>query len=423
MFKTSWYDRDLAAIAGVQRLRFFPEVIVRGEGTRVFAPDGRSYLDLSASWGAVGLGHGHPAIVDAVTRAIAAPAGASILSATHPDAIMLAEELLAITPGGSDRRVYLGLAGSDANSTIVSAVTRQPVRNRVVGFKGSYHGGFGTAQDVSGVYHPAGPPHSRIAQVPYPDPRVDSDGSASLEAVAAEVATGTVGEVIIEPIMSDGGLIVPPVGFLASLAAICAERGVLLHCDEVKVGLGRTGLLHAFEADGIAPDVITFGKSLGGGVPLSAAVGPAWLLDDPPASAMLTLAGNPVGVAAGRAVLNTIRDENLPARAGALGRVLEAGLADLVARHDLAVAARGRGLAQGLQLVDGSTAAKVCYRAFALGVVIYLVGTEAEVLEFTPPLTITEAEIGEALAILDQALADVARGLVSDAEVAPYAGW
>lgn len=423
MSVTSWYDRDLAAIAGVQRLRFFPEVIVRGEGTRVFDEDGRAYLDLSASWGAVGLGHGHPAIVEAVARAIAAPAGASVLSATHPDVILLAEELLAITPGEADRRVYLGLAGSDANSTIVSAIARQPQRNRIVTFQGSYHGGFGTAQDVSGVYHPGGPPHAGIVQAPYPDPRIDPDGSAALTAVDAELAGGTVGLVIIEPIMSDGGMIVPPAGFLAALAGLCAEHGVLLHCDEVKVGLGRTGLLHSFQIDGIEPDVVTLGKSLGGGVPLSAAVGPAWLLDDPPASAMLTLAGNPVSVAAGRAVLRTIRDEDLPARASELGRVLTSGLADLVARHDLAVTARGRGLAQGLQLADGTTTAKVCFRAFELGVVIYLVGTEGDVLEFTPPLTITEAELREALAILDRALTDVAAGLVSDADIAPYAGW
>lgn len=421
--ESSWYDRDLTAIAGVQRLRFFPEVIVGGAGSRVFTPAGRDLIDLAASWGAMGVGHGHPAIVAAVTKAIGAPAGASVLSATHPDAILLAEELLALTPGGPDRRVYLGLAGSDANSTIVSAVARQPERNRVLGFRGSYHGGFGSAQDVSGVYHPDGPPHGGIVQVPYPDPRVDPDGGISLAAVAAELQTGTIGAVIVEPIMSDGGMIVPAAGFLAALAQVCAEHDVLLHCDEVKVGLGRTGSLHAFEIDGIAPDIITFGKSLGGGLPLSAAVGPAWLLDDPPASAMLTLAGNPVSVAAGRAVLNVIETEGLAGCADRLGRVLASGLDALVAKHDLAVTARGRGLAQGLQLADGTTAAKACYRAFELGVVIYLVGTAGDVLEFTPPLTISEAELAEALEILDQALTDVAAGVVTDADIAPYAGW
>jgi Aminotransferase class-III/Amino acid permease len=197
-------------------------------------------------------------------------------------------------------------------------------------------------------------------------------------------------------------------------------------CDEVKMGLGRPGTLHAFEHDGVVPEIVTFGKVLGGGLPLSAAVGPAELLDEPPAAALLTTAGNPVCTAAGRAVLATIVGDHLAEWAAKVGAVLQERLRAL--DSDRIGDVRGRGLAIGLELVDPATgdrdprlAAQVVYRAWELGAVVYYVG--GNVLEITPPLVLTESEADRAAEILGDAIADAAAGNVDEAKVAQYAGW
>lgn len=426
------YQRDTAAIAGVERLRFFPLAVVGGEDCWLVEEGGRRLLDLSASWTASGLGHGHPAVTDAVAAALRRAPGASALSAAHPDSVRLAEDLLDAVPGSGDRRVYLGHSGSDANDVALRSCRHATGKRRVVAFENSYHGGLGLAMGVSGVHVDGGAaaadPDSCF--VPYPDPfrpHADDPAAASLEAVDATLADGDVACVVVEPIQSDGGLVVPPDGFLAALHGICRRHSVPLICDEVKVGLGRTGLLHAFQHDGAVPDIVTFGKALGGGLPLSAAVGPASILDGPTASALLTTAGNPACAAAGRAVLLALAEERLPEAAAAAGERLLAGLRKVAAGQPRIGDVRGRGLAIGVDLVtsgverDPVLAQKVVYRAWQLGAVVFYVG--GNVLEVTPPLTITDAEIDLAVEILAQSVEDVLAGAVSDEEVAPYAGW
>jgi 4-aminobutyrate aminotransferase len=282
-----------------------------------------------------------------------------------------------------------------------------------------------------------------VAFIPYPNPLrpftgdSESTVAAVLDAARTWLATDTIACLIVEPILSDGGLVIPPAGFLAALHALCREFGVPLICDEVKMGLGRPGALHAFSLEGIEPDIVTFGKAIGGGLPLSAAVGPAHILDYPAASALLTTAGNPICTAVGRAVLRTIVDDELPARALAAGTRLVDGLERVAGgsgvdggRSAARIGdVRGRGLAIGLELVtdrdslapDGALAQKVVYRAWQLGAVVYYVG--GNVLEITPPLIITDTEVDRAVAILDQAISDAVAGLVTDSEVAPYVGW
>jgi len=482
----SWYERDQASLVAAQKLRFFPLEVESGEGSHLVEPGGRRLLDLSASWSASGLGHGHPAIASAVSAVLRSAPGAGAISAAHPEAVQLAEELLAVVPGSGDRRVYLGHAGSDANDVALRACRHATGRRRIVSFEHSYHGGLGLAQGISGVQVDAGAAASDDAVfLPYPDPlrphagTVEESVADVLRAAEAALSAGDVAAVIVEPILSDGGLVVPPPGFLAGLAKVCAEHETPLICDEVKVGLARPGLMHCFEHEGIVPDVVTFGKSLGGGLPLSAAVGPAALLDGPAGSALLTTAGNPVSAAAGRAVLRTIAKEGLVESAAALGARLQAGLRDAFAASEVAVRCgdiRGRGLAIGIDLVtgegvardgdrvtgerlardgelatgerlardgelatgegvardgglvigegvarDGELARKAVYRLWQLGAVAFYVG--GNVIELTPPLVITEAEVDQAVVLIVQAVTDAAAGLVPAEEVAAYAGW
>ena len=431
------YARDEAAVAGIEKLRFFPLEVVSGHGSTLVTPDGRDLLDLSATWTASGLGHGHPAIVEAVSRAVRAAPGSGGLSAVHPDSVGLAEDLLALVPGTGERRVYLGHAGSDANDVALRACRHATGKRTVIAFEHSYHGGVGIAMGVSGVHVDAGVPADPDAVfLAYPNPfrpgpdGVEADVTACLTSAEQHLAGGSIACLIVEPILSDGGLVVPPDGFLARLQDLCRRHGVPMICDEVKMGLGRPGTLHAFTHDGVEPDIVTFGKVLGGGLPLSAAVGPAEILDNPPAAALLTTAGNPVCTAAGRAVLATIVGDDLPARAATVGGLLADGLRALAGSPgaDRIGDVRGRGLAIGLELVDPATgerdprlAAQVVYRAWELGAVVYYVG--GNVLEITPPLVLTEAEAGRAVEILGAAVADAAAGRVNAEEVARYAGW
>jgi 4-aminobutyrate aminotransferase len=408
-----------------------------GHGCLLTTPDGRELLDLSATWTASGLGHGHPAVVEAVSRAIRNAPGSGGLSAVHPDSVGLAEDLLALVPGDGERRVYLGHAGSDANDVALRACRHASGRRTVVAFEHSYHGGVGLAMGVSGVHVDAGAPADPDAVfLPYPNPfrpgpdGVEADVAACLELADRHLGDGRVACLIVEPILSDGGLVVPPDGFLAQLHEVCRRHGVPMICDEVKMGLGRPGTLHAFEHDGVVPDIVTFGKVIGGGLPLSAAVGPAEILDNPPAAALLTTAGNPVCTAAGRAVLETIVSDGLVENAATVGAELAESLRALADSPggDRIGDVRGRGLAVGLELVDPETgdrdprlAAAVVYRAWELGAVVYYVG--GNVLEITPPLVLTKSQAMQAAEILGAAIGDAAAGKVDAEEVAKYAGW
>ncbi|SFS14774.1 4-aminobutyrate aminotransferase [Agrococcus baldri] len=435
--------RDAQAIAGVERLRFFPLAAIAGRGELLVEPGGRELLDLSASWTAAGFGYGNPAIAEAIAAAAATAPGASILSGTHPDAVALAEELLELVPARAPeqpRRVYLGHAGTDANDVALRGCRHATGRPGVLAFEHGYHGGFGAAQGVSGVHVAAGASADPdVVFLPYPDRFRPHTGDAAmvvddvLERAAAALSRGRIAAVIVEPLQSDGGLIVPPDGFLAGLRALCDEHGSYLIVDEVKVGLGRTGRTHAFEHAGIVPDVVTLGKALGGGVPLSAAIGPADVLDEPTASALMTTIGNPISCAAGRAVLALVRDGAATRNADERGTQLRALLAQYAASGrpgaERVGDVRGLGLSIGVELVVGAgddapdavLTAKAAYRAWELGAVAFPV--RGNVLELTPALTISAEAIDRAATILTRAIDDAAAGAVSDEQIAAFQGW
>ena len=430
------YARESRSVSTMAHLRFFPQAVVGGSGAYLTGDDGRKLLDFAASWGAASLGHSHPALREAVNRALSDQAGASYLSTANEPSVLLAEKLLSLVPERARGRVWFGHSGSDANETVARMVVAATGRPRILAFNGAYHGGTVGSMAVSG--HPAqqGARAKGLTLVPYPNsyaagsPEAAKDAAlAHLETLfATEVPPQEVAAFFIEPIQSDGGMLVPPDGFFKHVEALCRTHGILIVSDEVKVGLGRTGRFNAFEHCGIEPDIVVFGKGLGGGLPVSAVVGPEAILNHAVAFSLQTVHGNPVCAAAAHAVLQTIERDHLVANAGRTGRMLREALDRLAARHPLIGDVRGRGLALGVELVaDGAPAARqtalTVYSAFQLGLVLYYVGVNSNVLEFTPPLTLTEAEAQEGVAILDQALADVAAGRVDEALLADFAGW
>jgi len=431
-------DRDARVLSALQKLRFFPLAAVGGEGSYLIAEDGQQLLDFSAAWGSASLGYGHPAIVEAVRGAAASMAGASILSSINEPAVRLAESLLATLPPGPERKVWLGHSGSDANEAAVRLLRAATGRRRFIAFAGAYHGNSVGSMAVSG--HPvlkAEHSDNTLLLIPYPSlyrdpPDIADKILADLEQrLTGDFPGREVAALFIEPIQSDGGMLVPPDGFLRRLAELCRAHDILIVCDEVKVGLGRSGRLHCFQHEGFTPDLIAFGKGLGGGLPVSAVVGPAPLMDHATAFIMQTTQGNPVCCAAGIAVLKAIHDHRLAERTGRVGAHLMNRLKGLANRHTLIGDVRGRGLAIGVELVRDPVArepakretALTIYRAFELGLVLYYVGVNSNVLEFTPPLTLSDAEVDEGVDMLDAALADVAAGRVDEAAAAKFAGW
>jgi 4-aminobutyrate aminotransferase len=431
-------QRDGRVIADIARLRFSPLALVGGRGNRLIEEGGRALLDLSASFGAATLGYSHPAVARAVADACASMAGASLLAFPNENAVALAEDLLRLTPGHGERRVWFGHSGSDANDCAMRVVAAATGRSRFISFIGSYHGNLTGSMSISGhtaMTHTL--PRAGLLLLPYPDPyRPIFSAEQVLALLDYQFSTtcpaDQVAAIFIEPMMADGGIIIPPPGFLAQLQQRCRQNGIQIIVDEVKVGLARSGRLHCFQHEGLEPDLVVFGKGLGGGLPLSALIGPRQIMDHAPAFALQTTAGNPIATAAGRAVLRTIVEDDLIERANRIGTMFSDGLRALAARHPMIGEVRGRGLAIGVDLISDphtrapapvTTTAKVIYRAYQLGAVFFYVGLRANVLEFTPPLTLSEPEVEEGLAIIDQAMLDVGNGRVADADVIPYMMW
>ncbi|MCL7999716.1 aspartate aminotransferase family protein [Brucella sp. 21LCYQ03] len=423
------YAREARSISRLAHLRFFPLAVTGGKGATLRGDDGRVLIDFSASWGASSLGHSHPAIRSAVDAAISDQAGASYLSSANLPTIELAEMLLELAPARAAGRVWFGHSGSDANETtsrVIRAVTGRP---GIIAFEGAYHGGTSGSMAFSGHPSQQEPRSQHVTLVPYPTSCQDGVLKAIDDAIALK--PGYYGAFFIEPIQSDGGILVPPPGFLEAVQSRCRDNDILLVSDEVKVGIGRTGVLHAFQNFGIEPDVLVLGKGLGGGLPISSMIGPEWLMNDRTAFSFQTLHGNPVCAAAAAAVLRTIDREMLLKNASKVGYFLKETLNELAARQPAILEVRGVGLVLGIELRDsilsGVTAreltARIVYRAFQLGLVMYYVGVNSNVLEITPPLNITYEEAMRGVEIIERAINDVVSGELDFSNYPQFSGW
>lgn len=434
---TTLYQREAQSISKLAQLRFYPLALTGGSGSTLTTDDGRELLDFAASWGAAGVGHSNPRIRAAVDRALANQAGASYLSSCNAPTVALAEKLLAMVPPRAAGRIWFGHSGSDANETVARAVVAATGRPRILSFSGAYHGGTAGSAAISGHPSQAMDKAPGLTLVPYPN--IYAEGEKTAEMALAELDLLLAGPVppdevaafFIEPIQSDGGMLVPPTGFFQEVERRCRQHGILLVSDEVKVGLGRTGHLHAFSHFGIDPDIVVFGKGLGGGLPISAVAGPESIMDFAPAFSFQTLHGNPVCAAAALAVLETIEDEKLVENAARVGAHLISRLEELKTRHPLIGHVRGKGLAIGIELVTNRgkrspaklETAMTVYRAFERGLVLFYVGVNSNVLELTPPLTLTVEEADRGVEVLDMVLTDVEQGKVDPSIVKNFAGW
>ena len=370
-----------------------PVALASGDGAVVTDVDGKTYLDLLGGIAVNVLGHRHPAIREAVTAQLDTLGHVSNLYATEPG-IALAEALVGHL--GAPARVFFCNSGAEANE-VAFKLTRLTGRTKVVAAEGSFHGRTMGALALTGQPSkraPFEPLPGFVTHVPY------GDADALAAAVDDETAA-----VFLEPIMGEGGVVVPPAGYLAAAREITRRHGALLALDEVQTGVGRTGTFFAHSHDGVTPDIVTLAKGLAGGLPIGAclAVGPAAELMTPGMHGS-TFGGNPVCAAAACAVLRVLTEENLMGNADALGKTLQHGIEAL--NHPLIDYVRGRGLLRGVVLTAPHAKA-VETAARDAG---FLVNAAApDVVRLAPPLIITEAQIASFLAglpaILDTASA------------------
>lgn len=430
-------DADYLAAAGRHLIRyggtFSPVLIERAAGTFLYRADGQPILDFTSGQMSSILGHSHPAIVETVRRQIGELDHLYSGMLSRP-VVTLAERLAATMPDPLERVLLLS-TGAESNEAAIRMAKLVTGKHEIVAFARSWHGM--TQAAASATYSAGrkgyGPSIGNFA-IPVPNayrPDItDADGALdwrtqldlAFDLIDAQ-SSGSLAACIVEPILSSGGIIELPLGYLAALRAKCDERGMLLILDEAQTGLGRTGDWYAFERDGVVPDILTVSKTLGAGLPLAAVITSAAIEEQAHERGYLfftTHVSDPLVAAVGTTVLDVVQRDELVARAAELGARLREGLLDLQNRHRVIGDVRGRGLLQGLELVtDRDTkapadelGATVTRRCLELGLhmnVVQLRGMGGT-FRIAPPLTATDDEISSGLDILDRALSEVIAG-------------
>jgi len=368
-----------------------PVELVRGEGARVWDADGRILLDFVGGIAVNVLGHSHPAVVEAISRQAATLIHTSNLYYSRPQ-VELAERLGTM---GFEGRCFIANSGAEANEAAVKLARKWGKQHRggaygVVSALGSFHGRTLAMVAATGqpkYQAPYAPMPAGFGHVPFND----------LDALTAAITADTVA-VLLEPIQGEHGVVPATREYLAGVRALCDRENLLLVFDEIQTGMGRTGDFYAFQGYGVVPDVVTLAKGLGGGVPIGVCIA------SPRADVFevgdhgSTFGGNPLACAAALATLQVIEDERLVARAATTGTYLEGRAGERLAPFGHT---RGKGLMQALVLED-PVAQQAQAAALKNGLVINAIGDH--VLRMVPPLTIGEAEVDEAVGILEVCL-------------------
>ena len=388
-----------AGLASLFKFMGFEAVEWRAEGSLIWDTQGNEYLDLLAGFGTLALGHRPAAVVAAVKDQLDRMPLSSRVLFDKPVAD-LAAELAAMLPGDLSKSFFCH-SGAEAVEGALKLARLYTKRTGIVATEGGFHGKTLGALSASGrdVYKtPFAPLLPDVSHVPYGD----------AGALAAAAGTGTAA-VILEPIQGEAGVIIPPAGYLSAAREICDRAGALLIADEVQTGFGRTGVMFACERDGVAPDIITLAKALGGGVmPIGAfcSTPQIWAaLETNPLIHSSTLGGNPLACAAGLAAVREIKRLNLPARAASLGDKVLSTLRELQHSHpDIISDVRGRGLFMGVQFTDSDIAGLVIAGLAQRRVIAAYTLNNPYFIRIEPALTITEEQLNRGLDALAESV-------------------
>jgi 4-aminobutyrate aminotransferase len=403
---------------------YFPIVVAEASGATVTDVDGNVFVDFTGGVGCLNVGHAAPRVVAAVQEQAASFTHTDFTVLPYESYIELAERLTELVPISGHLRAAFFNSGAEAAENAVKIARAYTGRPAVIAFDGAFHGRTLMALSLTSKTHPYkagfGPFAPEVYRLPYADPYHGPDAPAALRALehafTTRIAPEQVAAVIFEPVQGEAGFVVPPVEFVEGLRRICDERGIVLVADEVQTGFGRTGNLFAMEHFGVEPDLVTVAKSIAGGLPLSGVIGKAEIMDAPADGGIGgTFVGNPVACAAALAVLDTFEADGLLERAEEVGAEIRGSMERWLGRHPEIGDVRGLGAMLALELVkDRETkepapayATAVVEAAAARGLLLLKAGLHGNCLRVLVPLAITDAELDEALAVWDEALAAV----------------
>jgi 4-aminobutyrate aminotransferase len=405
------------AYSSTSLIKEYPLVVKRGEGAMIEDVDGNRYLDFMAGIAVASTGHAHPHVVEAIQRAAAEFLHICATDFYYPSYADLCERLALLGPGTAKKRVFLTNSGTEAVEGAIKLARSHTKRGGIIAFEGAFHGRTLGALSLNSskvkYRRNFGPLLPGVHHLPYGNPYRPRPWHESAERLFRQrVAPDEIAAVIVEPILGEGGYVIPEPGFLQYWRDFCDEHGALLIFDEIQSGVGRTGSMWASDVLGVTPDVTLSAKGLGSGMPIGAIIADERVMSWDPGSHGSTFAGNPVSCAAALATLDLL-DAAALANVRRTGALLLDGLRALQAKHEIIGDVRGVGLMVGIEFVrdretkeplEGITA-EIERAAFERG--LLLLGCGRSALRLAPPLVIDEDDVAIALRILEESLISV----------------
>jgi 4-aminobutyrate aminotransferase/(S)-3-amino-2-methylpropionate transaminase len=421
--------RDAAVVRAAYHAT--PVFVAKAEGAVIEDVDGNCLIDFAGGIGCVNTGHRAPRVIDALRRQLDRFLHTSFNVLPYESYVAVCEKLNAIAPGKGPKKTLLVTTGAEATENAVKIARAYTRRPAIIAFEDAFHGRTYMAMAMTSKTHPYKtgfePFPSDVYRIPYAycyrcSYSLKYPSCAVFCAKHIEdtfkrvVAAENVAAVIVEPILGEGGFVTPPTEFFPTLTEICRKHGILVIADEVQTGFARTGAMFACERLGLDPDLVTMAKSLTGGLPMAAVTGRADIMDfSAPGQLGGTFGGNPAACETALAVFETIEQENLCARANVLGERFRKRAAKWQAQWELVGEIRGLGAMQALELVRSKTTrepadeetkqvAQYCYEH---GLVLITAGSYSNVIRLLMPLVVTDAQMDEAMDVLEAALAQV----------------
>jgi 4-aminobutyrate aminotransferase/(S)-3-amino-2-methylpropionate transaminase len=400
---------------------YLPIVAAEGHGSTLTDVDGNTFIDFTGGVGCLNVGHAHAHVVEAVQEQAARFLHTDFTIVPYEIYVDVAERLLALAPFRGPRKAAFFNAGTEAVENAVKFARAHTGRPAVIGFEGAFHGRTLLSLTLTSKTHPykagLGPFAPEVYRVPFP---YEYRGVGTDEALAAlrraldtQVAPENVAAIVVEPVQGEGGFVVAPPEFLRGVRELCDEHGIVFVVDEVQTGFGRTGRLFAIEHYGVEPDLLVLAKSIAGGLPLSAVLGKAEIMDAPDEGGVGgTYIGNPVALAAAGAVLDVIADEGLVERAERIGETIRGRMQEWQRRHPRIGDVRGLGAMLAIELVEDTAskepapelASAVTKAAAERGLLLLKAGIHANCIRVLCPLVIGDDELEEALSAWGDAL-------------------
>ena len=405
-----------------------PIVVKRAQDAIIEDLDGNRIIDLGAGIGVVNVGNSAPRVVRAVQEAVAAFTHTNFTTAPYMGYIEVCEALNRLTPGSFKKKSILQNSGAEAVENAIKIARHYTKRAAIVVFEHAYHGRTNLTMALTAKNIPYkdgfGPFANEIYRMPFPyayrwlgNPETIAQDALDMvtHKIEKEIGAGNVAAIIIEPVIGEGGFILPPNGFMPGLQDFATKNGIVFIADEVQSGFARTGKLFAVEHEGMAPDMIITAKGIAGGLPLSAVTARAEIMDSSHVGGLGgTYGGNPIACAAALAAIETIKEEKLVDRAAHIGKILFESLNALKAQYPIIGDVRGRGAMVAIELVkpgskdpNPEAMAKVIKYCQSKGVLILTAGTYGNVIRFLPPLVITDELLKDALSVLAEGFASL----------------